>query len=113
MSIKRLTQHWYKEDRFILYDDQNAASVECYTDDEYDELHISSLYVEEMNRGKGVGRNLFQEAEHIALQEGIYKTTICLWDKEVEDWAFQWFKRLGYETYHEDDGLFFMSKNLK
>ncbi len=103
MSIKRLTQYWRDEDRIILYDENNEGSVECIIGKPHMDMQISRLYVSALNRRKGVGYNLINEAYRLAVREGCGRIFIMLCDGESEDWMSVWLEKCGFKFYQWDD----------
>ncbi|WP_411738691.1 GNAT family N-acetyltransferase [Peribacillus sp. S4] len=69
-----------------------------YKHDFFDEqrLHVNQIAVNTKLRGKGIGKQLFQESEKKALKEGI--KTIDLIVSESNSRALDLYEKLGFET---------------
>lgn len=59
-------------------------------------LHVNQIAVDSQCRGKGIAKQLIQEAERRAIREGI--KTIDLFVSEINSGALNLYDKLGFET---------------
>lgn len=72
--------------------------------------YINGLTVSDEERRKGIGTRLMNEAESSIKNAGFNESRL---DVEVtREWQFKWYKRIGYEVYHQDETLYYMKKEL-
>ena len=72
--------------------------------------YLSGLMVEPRRMKQGIATKLMQKAEEIIKREGLDLAVLSV-DKDRE-WVKDWYERMGYEVYDEDDLYWDMRKSL-
>lgn len=72
--------------------------------------YLSGLVVEPRRLKQGIATKLIQKAEEIIKREG-FDLAVLTVDKDRE-WVKDWYERMGYEVYDEDDLYWDMKKSL-
>lgn len=71
---------------------------------------LSGLIVHPSKQNQGIATYLMKKAEEITLREGF--DLICLSVEKHRKWQFEWYKRLGYEVYDEDEEEYWLRKYI-
>lgn len=72
---------------------------------------ISGLVVHPSRQKQGIATGLMMKAEDIVKNEGFDLIAISV--EKDREWQFNWYKRLGYEVYDEDDDEYWLRKYIK
>lgn len=72
---------------------------------------LSGLIVHPSRQNQGIATNLMKKAEEITLREGF--NLVCLSVEKQRKCQFEWYKRLGYEVYDEDEEEYWLRKYIK
>lgn len=72
--------------------------------------YIYGLTVSKDYRREGIGSRLINEAERSIILRGFKEVRMDV--EKTRKWQFEWYRRLGYEVYHEDEVLYYMKKVL-
>ena len=113
-------QKWYSCDRIIITDEANNASVqvdllktENLKEHYKADALIWALWVNEANRGCGVGKALLKKAEELALKKHCHEVAVE-WDgRESDNWVHDWYERQGYDCKEFDSRSALLVKDLR
>ena len=72
--------------------------------------YIDGLVVHSSRQNQGIATKLIEKAERLTKDEGF--DIVALSVEKERKWQREWYKRLGYEIYDEDDELYYMKKEL-
>lgn len=72
---------------------------------------ISGLVVHPSRQNCGIATVLIEKAEEITLKEGF--NLVCLSVEKQRQWQFEWYKRIGYEVYDEDEEEYWLRKYIR
>ena len=72
--------------------------------------YIDGLVVHPSSQKQGIATMLMEKAEKLIKDEGF--DLVALSVEKERKWQREWYERLGYEVYDEDDELYYMRKYL-
>lgn len=72
--------------------------------------YVSGLCVHPSRRRQGVAGRLMEKAEEECVNYGYGEIRLDV--EKTRRFQFEWYKRLGYEVWAEDDELYYMKKRL-
>lgn len=107
MSIVEIENRWFWGSTIKLICD-GCGVCEVEFKDNTDWGYISGLCVHPSRRRQGIATRLMEKAEE-EVRYYEYKE-IRLDVEKVRRFQYEWYKRLGYEVYYEDEELYYMKK---
>lgn len=72
--------------------------------------YIYGLTVHQNYRKQGIATALMNRVEELVKKKGYHKIRLDVEKDRL--FQYEWYKRLGYETWAEDDELYFMEKEI-
>ena len=103
---------WWWGCTFTLITGDGLGIVELQVDDNYPSIaFVKGLSVIDSERRKGLGKELMEHCELIALRE--QKKFLQLSVNKEQDWLVEWYQRLGFVTIMTDEHEFTMLNILK
>lgn len=113
-------QKWYTCDRILITDEANNASVqvdllksESLKEHYKADALIWALWVNEANRGYGIGKALLKKAEELIYKRCIYKVAVEWDSRDSKSWVRDWYERKGYEEKEFGVGNALLVKDLR
>lgn len=110
MEIIEIKNKWYWGYTYHLICD-GCSSLVVEFKDNTDWGYLFGLVVNSSNQNKGIASHLMKKAEEIILREGF--NVVHLSVEKERKWQFEWYKRLGYEVYDEDEEEYWLRKYIK
>ncbi len=93
---------------FLIQDGYGVLNIDFM--DGTDWGHIGGLVVHPSRMKQGIATQLMKRAEEVIVNEGL--TLAVLSVERGRLWQIEWYKRLGYEIYGDDEKMLYMSKGL-
>ena len=111
MKIIEIRNRWYwGENIHLIYEGGYGHCLLEFKDDTT-WGYIDGLVVHFSKQNQGIATALIEKAEKLTKDEGF--DLIALSVEKERKWQKEWYERLGYEVYDEDDELYYMRKQLK
>lgn len=110
MEIIEIKNRWNWGYTCQLIGDGCSSLVIEFKDDT-DWGYLRGLVVHFSKQRQGIATCLIKKAEEIILREGFNIVSLSV-EKERK-WEFEWYKRMGYEVYDEDEEEYWLRKYIK
>ena len=110
INLKKIENRWHWGSTVYFIDPEGGIVCVEFMDGT-DWGYICSLQVCQENMKSGIATRLMSESEHIILQKGFDLVTLAV-EKTKPEWLIDWYLRLGYEQYDEDEHLLYFRKDL-
>ena len=104
------TNRWYWGVSETIIIHGGAGVVEIQYDKYTNTAYVKGLSVAKMYRNNGLGTVLMSLCEDRARKKGRVFMQLCC--HKGKDWLYEWYKKLGYETFSWDDKEFVMVKKI-
>lgn len=105
----RFQSSYAKETLFWVLDgNRQRIGLLCYRKSDQ-ALHLSLLLLYKAHQGSGIGRQIMEQLEALASEEGI---RITLSTFKVNRKAFSFYQSLGYQVERQDENFYEMSKSF-
>lgn len=107
--IIEIENSWYWGNTITLIcDGCGLCDIEFMKDTDWG--YVCSLTVHPSRRRQGIATRLMEKAEELVLSEGYNVIKLAVEKKRV--FQYEWYKKLGYEDYDQDEELYHMKKTL-
>lgn len=99
---------------FLVHNDSEKLIGGCTGELVYGTLYIKFLWVEKLERGKGIGRKLIEKAENFAKENNCCNITLHTFNWQAKEF----YEKMGYNTefiydgYDDNFQLYFFRKRL-
>lgn len=109
MNILEIKNRWkWGYNYHLIFDCYGLLNVEFKDNTTWG--FLSGLVVHPSKQNQGIATYLMKKAEEITLREGF--NLVCLSVEKQRKWQFEWYKRLGYEVYDEDEEEYWLRKYI-
>ena len=92
----------------IICDGCGICCVEFLDDTDWG--YVDGLMVHKSRQRQGIATRMMERSEEIVKEEGYSEIRLDV--EKGRNFQFDWYKRLGYEVYDEDDKMYYMKKKL-
>lgn len=108
-NIHLLSEKWsWGSTSHFIYNTLGLCSVEFFNTTHWG--YIYGLIVDLEHRRKGIGTELIKYCEDYIRDCGYDEVRLDV--EKGRRFQYEWYKRLGYEVYYEDEELYYMKKKL-
>lgn len=109
MEIVEIENRWdWGETINMICEGCGVCCLEFKDDTEWG--YVSGLTVHPSRRRQGIAGRLMEKAEDECVYYGYPEIRLDV--EKTRRFQFEWYKRLGYEVWAEDDELYYMKKRL-
>ena len=108
MIIHTNKWYWGTTETIVIHD--GVGIVEVQYDKDSNIAYVKGLSVDKRWQNKGIGTELMKLCEEMAGKNNRVFLQLCC--HKGKDWLYEWYKRLGYETFSWDEHEFVMIKKL-
>ena len=110
MDILEIRNRWYWGENIHLISEGGYGHCLLEFKDDTTWGFISGLVVHSSKQNQGIATMLMEKVENLTKDNGF--DIIALAVEKERKWQKEWYERLSYEVYDEDDELYYMRKKL-